>query len=123
MIAHHGLDGQAAWNAAVAEHEAQLAQPLLDYLTARNDVRLLGPSESAVRHPTISFAPATRDSGDVGQQLGDRGIACGTGHFYGYRLVEAMGEDAERGVVRLSMAHYTSLDDVTAAIDALDAVL
>ena len=123
MIAHHGLDGQAAWNAAVAEHEAQLAQPLLDYLTARNDVRLLGPSESAVRHPTISFAPATRDSGDVGQQLGDRGIACGTGHFYGYRLVEAMGEDAERGVVRLSMAHYTSLDDVAAAIDALDAVL
>ena len=45
--------------------------------------------------------------------------ACGTGHFYGYRLVEAMGEDAERGVVRLSMAHYTSLDDVAAAIDAL----
>ena len=72
MIAHHGLDGQAAWNAAVAEHEAQLAQPLLDYLAARNDVRLLGPSESAVRHPTISFAPATRDAGDVGQQLGVR---------------------------------------------------
>ena len=71
MIAHHGLDGQAAWNAAVAEHEAQLAQPLLDYLAARNDVRLLGPSESAVRHPTISFAPATRDAGDVGQQLGE----------------------------------------------------
>jgi len=122
-IAHHGLASQAEWNDAVSAHEALLSQPLLDYLSARNDVRLLGPSDSAVRHPTISFAPAADDAGTVGHRLGQRGIACGAGHFYGYRLVDAMGEDAERGVVRLSMAHYTSSDDVAAAIEALDAVL
>ena len=34
-----------------------------------------------------------------------------------------MGEDPENGVVRLSMVHYTSPDDVAAAIQALEAVL
>ena len=123
MIAHHGFNGQAEWNQAVADHEAEISQPLLDYLAGRNDVRLLGPTEAANRQPTISFVPKHHTADVVGQALGVRGIACGTGHFYGYRLVEAMGADPDLGVVRLSMVHYSSRADVEAAIEALDAVL
>jgi selenocysteine lyase/cysteine desulfurase len=47
----------------------------------------------------------------------------GGGHFYARRLVEAVGVDAEHGVLRLSFLHYTAPEEVARAIDALDAVL
>ena len=76
-----------------------------------------------MRHPTISLVAAGRSSAQIATALGERGIACGNEHFCAHRLVEAMGEDPENGVVRLSMVHYTSPDDVAAAIQALDQVL
>ena len=38
--------------------EARLLAPLLDYLAARNDLRLLGPRDAARRAPTVADAPA-----------------------------------------------------------------
>ena len=37
---------------------------------------------------------------------------CGAGHFYSMRLLQAMGIDAEEGVLRFSLVHYTSAQDV-----------
>lgn len=39
-------------------------------------------------------------------------IAVGRGHFYAVRLLEALGIDAERGVLRLSMVHYDTIQEV-----------
>ena len=47
----------------------------------------------------------------------------GAGDFYAYRPLKAIGIDPEKGVVRLSFAHYTSLDEVNSAIKALDMCL
>ena len=123
LMSNHGAASLAELNSLIEAHEAALSQPLLDYLSAKNSVRLLGPADAAVRHPTISLVAAGRSSAQIATALGERGIACGNGHFYAHRLVEAMGEDPENGVVRLSMVHYTSPDDVAAAIQALEAVL
>ena len=60
---------------------------------------------------------------EVHLALADHGIMSGAGHFYGVRLLEAMGVDPARGVVRLSFVHYTSPNEMTEAIEALDAIL
>jgi selenocysteine lyase/cysteine desulfurase len=52
-----------------------------------------------------------------------RGIMAAGGHFYAVRLLQRLGIDPARGVLRLSFVHYTNAADVRALIAALDTAL
>jgi len=43
--------------------------------------------------------------------------------FYAVRCLEAQGVKPEHGVLRVSFVHYTSPDEVTKLIRALDEIL
>jgi selenocysteine lyase/cysteine desulfurase len=127
LAAHHGITGDAAArNRGVHDlmraAEVATVAPLLDYLAARNDLRLIGPRNAVDRAPTVAVA-LDRAAEPVARELGQRGFNCGGGDFYGVRPLQAMGVDLERGVLRMSLAHYTSADEVAGLIAALDAVL
>jgi selenocysteine lyase/cysteine desulfurase len=96
--------------------------PLMDYLAARNDLRLIGPRDAASRAPTVAVA-LDRDAVPVSETLATMGIACWAGDFYAVRPLQAMGVDMDKGVLRLSLVHYTSAGDVARLIAALDQVL
>lgn len=103
-------------------HEQALLQPLLDYLSARDDVRLLGPDDAAIRAPTV----AIQIQGDPEQaaiKLVEHKVMCWSGNFYSPRLVQALGVDSVRGVLRLSLVHYTSMQDIEQLIAALEVCL
>jgi len=102
--------------------EVAVVQPLLDYLGARNDLRLIGPRDAAARAPTVAVALDCAAE-PVSEALGRDGIACWAGDFYAVRPLQAMGVDPERGVLRMSAVHYTSAEDVARLIAALDRVL
>ncbi|SHH79647.1 aminotransferase class V-fold PLP-dependent enzyme [Marivita hallyeonensis] len=121
VAAHHGV-GASQVHDLMRGHEVQLLQPLLDAVKDRNSVRLIGPSEACLRAPTVALA-LNRPGEEVAADLAARGIMCGGGDFYAVRALEAMGVDADKGVLRLSFVHYTSEAEVTKLIDALDAVL
>ncbi len=128
LYAHH-FTAQAdplARNNAVHDlmraQEVEAIAPLLDYLAARNDVRLVGPRNAALRAPTVAV-DLGRAAEPVSEALGRDGIACWGGDFYAVRPIEAMGIDREKGVLRMSAAHYTSAQDVAQLIAALDRVL
>ena len=107
---------------AIAQHEQQLAARLLDYLDARPDARVMGnPRADDARLPTISFVLAGRPSRSVPPVTDDAGIGIRFGHFYAPALVEALGLDPDDGVIRVSMAHYNTLDEVDRLIAVLDA--
>ncbi len=112
----------AAVHDLIRAHEVAVCQPLLDYLAQRNDLRLIGPREASRRAPTVAVA-LDRAAEPVSKALADHGINCWAGDFYALRPLTAMGVDAERGVLRLSMVHYTSTGDVARLIGALDKVL
>ncbi|VAW14295.1 Cysteine desulfurase [hydrothermal vent metagenome] len=124
-IAGDAIKGKTAFRRA---HNAQRAQeialtaPLLDWLNARNDVRLIGPKTAKDRVPTISLQLATPGF-DMAQQLAKHSIMAGGGHFYGQRTLEGLGINPEHGVLRLSFVHYTSSDEIERLITALDACL
>jgi selenocysteine lyase/cysteine desulfurase len=127
LAAHHGVTGDpAARNRGVHDlmraAEVAVIQPLLDYLAARNDLRLLGPRDAARRAPTVAV-DLGRAAVPVSEALGRDGIACWAGDFYAVRPLTALGVDLEKGVLRMSGVHYTSADEVTRLIAALDRVL
>jgi selenocysteine lyase/cysteine desulfurase len=127
LAAHHGVTGDAAArNRGVHDlmraQEVAVIAPLLDYLSDRNDVRLIGPRDAARRAPTVAVElPGPAEL--VSEELGRQGIACWAGDFYAVRPLQAMGIDLQKGVLRLSSVHYTSADDVARLIGVLDKVL
>ena len=128
LYGHHfgGTAAPAERNRAVHDlmraAEVTVIQPLLDYLAARNDLRLIGPRRAGDRAPTVAVA-LDRAAEPVSEALGRDGIACWAGDFYAVRPIAAMGIDRDKGVLRMSATHYTSADDVARLIAALDRVL
>ena len=128
LAAHHGgaaLDprGRAALvHDLMRGHETRLLQPLLDYLTSRNELRVLGPYDAARRAPTVAIQ-AEQPGEVLAQALAAQGIMAGGGSFYADRALTAQGADPAHGVLRLSFVHYTSQAEVDQLISALDRVL
>lgn len=128
LYAHH-VDGEAdACARGVAVHdlmrgreEVALAR-VLDAVKDRNDLRVLGPVDPALRAPTVAL-DLGRDPLPVATALAEHGIMTGGGDFYALRALKGMGVDPDIGVLRLSFTHYTSDAEVTQLINALDAVL
>lgn len=115
----------AAVSALFAAHESALMAPLLDLLLGRDGVRLIGApiADASVRAPTIAFASERHSSASIYDALIRAEVSCGHGHFYAHRLVRALGLEPDDGVVRISMVHYNTHDEVARALDVLDPLL
>jgi cysteine desulfurase family protein (TIGR01976 family) len=127
LSAHHG---GPATGAPAARHahdlmrgaEKAILQPLLDFVSNRNSVRLIGPSDAAIRAPTVALQLAGAGV-EAAAKLAPHGIMAGGGDFYAGRALAGMGVDPDKGVLRLSFVHYTTADEVDRLITALDQVL
>ncbi len=86
-------------------------------------MRIVGRAETTGRVPTVSFNVEGRASGEIPPLLDERRLAVRFGHFYAYRPVRALGLDVNQGVVRVSMVHYNTPDEVGRLIQALDEIL
>lgn len=109
----------------IAETEEALCAPLLEFLDAHPSVRLIGSADptSAERAPTISFTVEGRKASEIIPPLDERKLAVRWGHFYAYRLVRELGLLESDGVVRASMVHYNTPEEVVRLIEALDEVI
>ncbi|KAG6917876.1 hypothetical protein DXG01_000646 [Tephrocybe rancida] len=118
----------------IAEHEQTLVAPLLEFLTApaqrERGVRVVGEEEvNLSRVPTISFLVVgqkpikSKDVVKVFDQKG--GIGIRYGHFYAYSLVDEFSPkvDIDDGVVRISLVHYNTVEEVERIIAILKEVL
>jgi len=107
---------------AIADHEAVLAERVLDWLRDRRGVRIIGPSSSErdVRVPTISFVVDGLDSEQVVRAIDPLRIGIRFGDFYSRRLIEDLGLAAGKGVVRASFAHYNAIADADRLVEGLE---
>ncbi|MDI1245980.1 MAG: cysteine desulfurase-like protein [Rhodoferax sp.] len=110
---------------AFERHEDDLAERLLSYLHTKKSVRIIGKGSSlgGGRMPTISFVVAQRMSEDIVRHMDQFGICIRFGDFYAIRLIEQLGLQAQGGVVRVSMAHYNTVDEIDRLIRHLDEVM
>ena len=100
------------------EAEQTRLAPLMDFLSTRK-VRVLGPTDPMQRLPTVAL-DTEKLPYDVSTALAEHKIIAGASDFYAPRIIETMGGDSKRGVLRLSFVHYTSADDIATLIMALD---
>jgi len=109
----------------IAEHEETLSSSVLGYLNSRSDIKIIGPVESSsdIRVPTISFVQKNRDSREITLRTDEHKVAIRWGHFYAYRLIHDLGLDKQNGVVRISMVHYNTPEEVDRLIEALEFAL
>ena len=109
----------------VGDHETKLANILLDYLKGRDDIRILGQDHATPggRASTIAFHARAMPSKHIAEQLADSKIGVGAGDFYALRCVEALGMDPADGVVRVSMVHYNTVEEVTKVVETIDSIL
>ncbi len=111
----------AGWQ-AIARHEATLVARLLEGLDGLPGVRIIGPAtaDPDQRVALVSFVVTGHTPADIVAHTDRAGIGIRHGHFYSPRLIEAMDLTAQKGVVRVSMAHYNTLDEVDRLVRALD---
>ncbi len=124
----HGLGEQACLDSCfelIAAQESRLAARLLGFLGEHPRVRVLGMvnADPEKRVPTISFLVPGMSSRQLVTQLDEHKIAMRHGHFYAYRLVKDLGLDLEDGVLRVSLLHYNTEQEVERLIEVLDGLL
>jgi len=104
--------------------ELPLQAKLIDYLRGRDDVRIVGPTDDGPsRVGTISFVHDTKSSAEITAAVDRSGIGIRHGHMYAYHLCEAAGLEPEDGVVRTSLVHYNTMEEIERLIGVFDEVL
>ena len=105
------------------EHETALGERLLTWLRGRRDLRIVGEDRAhAGRVPTVSFVAPGRDPAALIGRMDAAKVAIRHGDFHSRRLIEAL-DLAPLGVVRVSMAHYNTMEEVDRLTETLDAAL
>ena len=91
----------------------------------RDDVRIIGPAHAeASRVSTISFVHDRTSSQEIADFVTARDIGIRHGHMYAIRICERLGmADVADGVVRVSMVHYNTVEEIDRLIEVLEEAL
>tara|TARA_B100000575_G_scaffold293815_1_gene306529 strand:+ start:2044 stop:3288 length:1245 start_codon:yes stop_codon:yes gene_type:complete len=111
-------------NNLISSHEEIIANPILEYLSRRKDLKLIGKNKitSKNRAPTISFISNKKSSKDISRVMIKEKIATRNDNFYAWRCLKYLGIDTNDGVVRLSMTHYNNYRDTENVLMALEKI-
>lgn len=105
----------------VADYERELSRAMLDALEPIPGVTVHGVTDRGrlnERVPTIAFTVAGMPSSAVAEALAARDIGVRAGHMYSPRLITRLGL-MPGGVVRASLVHYNTLDEIDRFREAL----
>jgi selenocysteine lyase/cysteine desulfurase len=107
----------------MSQQETNLCAYLLENLTAL-PVRIFGRTSIEQREANIALSSPKISSKALADGLVDYDIAAKNGHFYAYRLLQAMGvADMNDGVLRISLSHYNTRDEVERCVAGVRAML
>ncbi len=111
---------QAAFD-AFEKQEDLLAEMLLSFLRSTPGVRIIGKPRvtQGDRVPTISFVVEGVQSEAIVRRVDGQRMGIRFGDFYARRLIEQLGLAPYGGVVRVSIAHYNSVDELSRLVEHL----
>lgn len=99
---------------AIAAYERTLSKALVEAVLSVEGAVVHGVSDVmrvADRVPTVSFTVAGVPSSAIALELAARGVGVRSGHMYSPRLMNRLGLMPD-GLVRVSLVHYNTLDEV-----------
>jgi len=99
---------------AIREHEATLSREMLEVLRAAG-ATVYGVDDStrlAERVPTLCFNLPEVAPSLVTETMSKRGIGIRDGHMYTPRLMKHLGISLDSGVIRASLLHYNTVEEI-----------
>jgi selenocysteine lyase/cysteine desulfurase len=108
----------------MSAHENVIGDRLLTYLNQKANVRIIGLTEATQAHrvPTISFLVDGVNSSTIPPQIDLHHIGIRYGDFYAKRLIDDLGLIEQGGVVRVSMVHYNTVEEVDRLIECFEQI-
>ena len=103
-------------------HETVLANRILAAIKGIKGSRIIGrhQAEEGRRAATIAFTVAGMSSREAAERLSRKALAVRNGDFYAVRCLEGLGiADVEDGIIRISLVHYNSAEEVDRLVAAL----
>lgn len=128
---HHGMDANASLREQMQfaydlfdAHEEALTQRLLDFLKTKEKVRIIGETSANkdLRVCTLAFVVEGMHSSEIDAKVAANNIGIKTGDFYAKGITKALHLNEQGGVVRVSMAHYNSFEELERLILLLDTI-
>ena len=109
----------------IAQYEEEVSKPLLDYLRSHEKIRIIGHpfADRSKRVPTISFVHEDLKSDQIVGQVDDHRIGIRFGDFYAKKLIKDAGLEEKNGVVRVSLVHYNTRQEVAKLLSILEKIL
>jgi selenocysteine lyase/cysteine desulfurase len=114
---------------AISRQEEAIQGVLLDYLRSKPDIiKIYGEpsSDRSLRVPVISFRVKGHKSFGITDAIEAKSnYGCRAGHFYSKRLCQdVLGiPDVDDGVVRCSLLHYNTVEEVQGLVKILDEII
>ncbi len=111
---------------SIEEHEGKLQKILLDYLNSRSDTTVQGSTstDTKVRVSTISFTVKEMSPKNVVEEVEKTSnYGFRSGHAYSKRLCDEILGLSPEGVVRVSIVHYNTEDEIRGLVETLKKVL
>lgn len=110
----------------IRQEERILSRWMLRGLARLEGVSVLGeddPRRAAYRIPTFTFTCEGEDAPALGAALEAEGVQVAAGDLGSATTLENLGHDPEAGVVRASLGHYHTRDDVERFLRVLESLL
>jgi cysteine desulfurase family protein (TIGR01976 family) len=109
-------------NNLFSNHERDIANPLLDFIDKNINFNLIGKNKisNKNRAPTISFRHKNISSNELSKYLVKNMIATRNDNFYAWRCLKSLGINTDDGVVRISLVHYNTAEEVNKIIKVLN---
>lgn len=109
----------------IAAHEEKLADKLLRFLNSVEKVIIIGntSADASKRVPTISFIHKFLQSPEIVERVDSYNIGIRFGDFYAKKLVHDLDLEKHGGVVRVSLVHYNTEEEVEKLTDVLKQIL
>lgn len=110
----------------IQKHETELARDFITYLHGKRKAQIVGESDTRMigeRLPIVSFVVDDTDPEEFVRSMAQFKIGLRWGYFNSPRLLEALELLQYKGVVRVSMAHYNTKDELDRLRRALDPLL
>jgi selenocysteine lyase/cysteine desulfurase len=107
------------------QHENYLAEKLLSFLRKKENVRIIGRDHAtdSYRVPTISFVVDDTLSESIVRHIDQFNIGIRFGDFYAKHLIRTLDLEKHGGVVRVSIAHYNTVEEIENLISHLRTII
>lgn len=99
---------------SIREYEATLSREMLEVLKAAGAIvyGVDDPARLSERVPTFCFNLPNILPASVTESMSDRGIGVRDGHMYAPRLMKHLGQGLDPGVIRASILHYNTIEEI-----------